>query len=92
MYFTVFFSACLDGVSEGFSDGVADGAGISAAGAVAEGTADGSTNWGVLAGEADPPVVDPQPARQTAASVRPERARSIGIAPSWQKTGNGAER
>nr|WP_307837500.1 hypothetical protein [Actinoplanes utahensis] len=59
-------------------------------GAAAEDCAAGSTNCGVEAGEADPPVVDPQPVRPTATIVNPERVRSKRTATSWQKTGDRA--
>ncbi|GIE34132.1 hypothetical protein Ait01nite_071770 [Actinoplanes italicus] len=52
--------------------------------------ATGSTNWGVEAGDPDP-LAPPQPARHTAAIVRPERLRSKRTAPSWQKTADRAD-
>ncbi|GAB2581898.1 hypothetical protein Aab01nite_59100 [Paractinoplanes abujensis] len=96
-YFT-FLAAVTAAVAdfEGVADGVAlaDAPGDVAAGrlgatedgvgAAASDVAAGSTNCGVA--EADPPPeLAPQPARQTAITVKPERVRSNCTGPSWHE-------
>jgi hypothetical protein len=102
-YFTFFDAVTVaEPVPEGVADGLAlaDALGDVAAGrlgTVADGTgaaasevAEGSTNCGVAA-TGTSPVLLPQPARQTANTVKPERVRSNGTGPSWQKSAGPAD-
>jgi hypothetical protein len=82
--------ALADVAALGLAGADAGGAALVAADSALDDCAAGSTNFGVAAGEDDPPA-PPQPARQTAAIVRPERVRSERTAPSWQKTGDRAD-
>ncbi|MGX6603935.1 hypothetical protein ACWKSP_17590 [Micromonosporaceae bacterium Da 78-11] len=101
-YFTDVDSVVADALAEalGEADGPAEegvgpaeegaGVGVVAVGSAGGVVAAGCTNCGVAAAEVGAGV-PPQPVRQTAKTVRPERVRSNRTGPSWQNPAGPAD-